>query len=141
MKDVHQIMQQGVRVLAPLLDEHGFAWEQGASGNSSGGVFSSGAFVRGNRRLELHFRSSLGLVSYSVAGCSLPHTEFIRAQGAARGANAYPGYSSEPLDAFRDLLRDLERFGAPFLSGPETEFVTLAEWVAAHPKPTGLAAI
>ena len=141
MKSAHQILQQGVQVLAPLLESHGFSWHAGASGNSSGGEFSSGAFVRGDRRLELHFRSSLGLVSYSVAGHALPHTEFIRGQGVARGANAYPGFSHEPLDAFRHLLDDLQRFGAPFLLGSDPEFFALVEWVAAHPKPTGLAAI
>jgi hypothetical protein len=135
------IMSAGIQLLTPLLERHGFRFEPGASGASSGGAFSSGAFVRGNKRLRLHFRHSLGLVTYEVGEHSLPHSEFVRAQGAPHGANQYPGFSSEPLDGFHHLLHDLERFGEPFLSAPEATFVALSDWVAANPRPTGPTAV
>lgn len=141
MKSACDVLEAGVQILAPALSQHGFKFEFGESGQSSGGDFAVGSFSKGDRRLELHFRRALGLVAYHCAGRSLSHTEYIRAMPLARGANAYPGYSSDPLDGFRHLHQDLERFGAAFLSGPTSEFVALADWVASNPRPTGIAVI
>ena len=66
--------------------------------------------------LELHYRFSLGLVTYHKAGQKVSHQAYMKALGIA-AACAYPGFADDPLDGFRHLLSDLERFGDDFLAG------------------------
>lgn len=102
---------------------HGFAFVPLASGKSSRGWSASGEFRRERageiRRLELHFRHSLGLVTYHLDGTSLSHSDYMR---ALKATNQYPGFSDEPLDGFRHLLNDLERYAGDFLDGPRDDF-------------------
>ena len=91
------------------MESHGFVFVALASGKSSGGWSASGEFRRERdgelRRLELHFRHSLGLVSDHVDGTSLSHNDYMR---ALKAKNQDPGFSHDPLDGFRHLLHDLE---------------------------------
>lgn len=110
-------LSQGVEILDPVLEPAGFRFVIGECGIGSGGEFASGAYQRGERQLELHFRRSLGLVTYHLGTDHIGHRDLMRALGHVKDA-AYPGYSEDPLAAFRDLRTDLERFGADFLTGP-----------------------
>jgi len=133
-------LERGARELAETLGPAGFDFVLLQSGRSSGGMFASGEFRKGDRRLELHFRWSLGLVVYHVGGDSLAHDEFVRAMQSTegiQGTREYPGFSDDPQAAFRGLRADLERFGRIFISGTAAEFRALKRWVNGHPKPTG----
>ena len=88
------------------LAPHGFNFEIRGTGSSSGGTFAWGEFVRGNRRLELHFRYSLGMVRYHIADQSASHEVYMRELGAWAGC-LYPGFSDDPMDAFRNLAHDI----------------------------------
>jgi hypothetical protein len=132
-----QVLQDGVAILEETLRPHGFRFIPGASGTGSGGRFASGAFVRGERKLELHFRHSLGLVTYHLGAVSVPHEDFMRA-AQAEGDRRYPGFSHDPLQAFRDLAHDLSRHGQAFLSSSDAQFRELLDWVATHLRPQGL---
>jgi hypothetical protein len=57
-----EILREGAAILAPVLEPHGFRFVLETEGRGSGGHFAAGAFVRGDRRLELHYRHALGLV-------------------------------------------------------------------------------
>lgn len=101
------------------MNPHGFHFVFDNAGESSGGNFASGSFVNGKRRLEFHFRDTLGLITYHIGGKSLSHEEYMRLLGANA---AYPDFPKEPLDSFRSLASDLENFCADFLSGDGTQF-------------------
>jgi len=120
------VLAAGRAVLEPVLAPEGFEWVPGGAGHSSGGQFASGSFVRGTRRLELHFRFSLGLVTYHVGGTSLDHESYMRVVLGGKGGNQYPGFSSDPMDGFRHLAHDLREFGQAFLSGSGEEFYGIA---------------
>jgi hypothetical protein len=105
----------GATILAPLLGSHGFTFEFRDEGRGSGGFFAWGEFVREDRRLELHFRHSLGLVTYHVGPLHARHETYMK-QLDVLGRNQYPGFSDDPLDGFRHLANDLG-FAADFLSG------------------------
>jgi hypothetical protein len=125
------ILQQGTTILDAVLVPRGFGFEFRSEGLGSGGTFAWGEYVRDDRRLELHFRYSLGLVTYHAAKFTLDHAQYMAALGAARRA-AYPGFSNDPLDAFRDLSYDLVQFAAAdFLDGSASIFTEAAEVVAA----------
>jgi hypothetical protein len=135
------ILQAGINELDIIMVPHGFAFVPIHEGRSSGGKFANGEYRRGDRRLELHFRWSLGLVTYHVGDVFLAHEDYIRALLGVKkvqGQNSYPGFSKDPLDGFRHLREDLERFGAVFLEGSDEEFRLLKAWVDVHPKATGL---
>jgi hypothetical protein len=111
-----QIFREGCAVLDPYFATHGFVFIPGESGPSSGGPFANGSFVNGDRRLELHYRASLGLVTYHFGNLSVDHEAYMWAILGPEGGNRYPGFSNEPLDAFEDLKFDLEHFASAFLS-------------------------
>src|SRR5437867_4871943 len=87
-----ELLEAGREILDPVLAPHGFHWVLERSGEGSGGRFVSGAYVRGNRRLELHSRFSLGLVSYSLGDRCVGHTDYRRVALAPGERSLYPGF-------------------------------------------------
>jgi hypothetical protein len=120
--DPHEILRNGHQILDAVLLGQGFTFNETEGGKSSGGHFASGKYEKGNRNLELHFRWSLGLVRYHIGDLSLSHENYMCALLGPSGGNKYPGFSEDPLDAFRDLAYDLGRFCGDFLAGPGEEF-------------------
>src|SRR3954454_10340293 len=105
----------GVSILALRLQPAGFAFEFREEGRGAGGCFAWGEFVRGDRRIELHYRRSLGEVSYRSANWKAAHEAYMRELGVWEQCR-YPGFSSEYLQVFRGLAHDLG-FAQDFLSG------------------------
>jgi hypothetical protein len=116
------MLQAGVAVLNPLMRSHGFVYSSTSEGVGSGGSFASGEFRRGDRKLELHFRHSLGLVTYHLGPGALSHEEYMWSVLGKRWASHYPGFSNDPVDGFRHLLLDLDQYGADFLRGSDADF-------------------
>ena len=106
---------EGAKILKEALSPYGFRFRFCESGRGSGGNFASGAFVRGDRQLELHYRRSLGLVRYHVDKDSTSHEFYMRELGVWDQCQ-YPGFSDDPNDAFRGLGHDLG-FAQDFLTG------------------------
>ncbi|MBW8310659.1 MAG: hypothetical protein K0M64_01370 [Rhizobium sp.] len=125
-----QVLRAGRELIDPILLPCGFSWGHGASGSSSGGDFASGWYSRDDRTLEMHYRFSLGLVSYRMGDLCLDHAEYMSvvAQG---GQSQYPGFSDDPLDGFRHLAHDLVAYCAAFLRGSDAEFARVVELVGA----------
>jgi hypothetical protein len=117
-----EILLEGRHAIDPVLTQHGFIFQQGSSGTSSGGESADGAYVNGNRKLELHYRFSLGLVTYHFERTSLDHTSYMRVLLGDKGGNKYPGFSDDPLAAFESLAYDLQHFAGAFLEGHFDEF-------------------
>ncbi|HWS98763.1 MAG TPA: hypothetical protein VN256_00730 [Pyrinomonadaceae bacterium] len=115
--DPEELLRAGSKILEPLMRPHGFIFVEGLSGKSGHGDFARGDFVRGERRLELHFRYTLGLVTYHVGSNSVSHESYMRELLGPGGTHQYPGFSDDPLDGFRHLAHDVERFADDFLVG------------------------
>jgi hypothetical protein len=98
------VMMAGAAILAGELSSFGFTFQLNGYGRSSGGNFAAGLFARGDQYLEIHFRHSLGMVTYGWGDSRLGHADYLAGLGET---GAYPGYGTEPLDAFRHLARDL----------------------------------
>jgi hypothetical protein len=125
MRDPKDQLVAGRELLDPVLLPHGFTFKLERTGVGSGGAFASGNYSRNDRRLELHFRSSLGLVTYHVASASLGHESYMRLLGV-RDKCSYPDFSQSSLDSFRNLASDIERFCSDFLAGDGEEFQRLS---------------
>lgn len=124
--DPSALLRAGAELLAPVLTPAGFAVGPVEAGVGSGGPFAVGRFTRGDgRALELHVRGALGIVVYRAPGVAVEHAPLMRA-AAGDERPAYPGFSADPLDGFRHLRADLERFGAAFLAGSDVEFAAQA---------------
>jgi len=117
-----EILEHGCAILDAVLQRYGFKREKIVSGKASGGPFATTSYLNGNRKLELHFRFSLGLVSYHFGLASVSHEAFMKAALGPNGGNKYPGFSNDPLTAFRDLAYDLETHCNSFLTGNQSEF-------------------
>jgi hypothetical protein len=120
--NVLETFRAGCEILDAVMKPHGFTFVKGASGRSSGGNYASGEYVKGDRRLEIHLRYSLGLVTYQIGCLTLTHDAYMRALLGRGGGNKYPGFSNDPLDGFRHLGHDLTQFCGDFLSGSGEEF-------------------
>jgi hypothetical protein len=123
-------LTEGAHIVGDVLAPHGFTFEPGGHGNGSGGPAAWGCFVRGSQRIELHFRYSLGLVSYTWGDTVLSHKEYLRGVDAS---GSYPGFGTDPLDGFRHLADDLTGPLAGFVSGDQASFDQAAK--AAHDSP------
>ncbi|MDE3201876.1 MAG: hypothetical protein KGN79_13255 [Acidobacteriota bacterium] len=110
-----EMLRKGARIIEPVLQPWGFEFRHFGAGASSGGQFASGEFFRLNRSLELHFRNSLGLVTYSAGQFNTSHETYMRELGVWNDCH-YPGFSSDPLQAFAGLAHDLQ-FAEDFLHG------------------------
>ena len=128
----------GVKELEPILEPYGFKFVLESEGLSSGGRSACGAFLCGDKRLELHFRYSLGLVSYQIGNIKIDHSDYITAQN---GKGSYPGFTSEPIDAFKHLADDLRKYGEPFLKEDSTKFKELEKILKTNPPITGFKAL
>lgn len=120
--DPEEILLQGSELLMPVFATHGFVFVCLAKGESSGGKFASAEFRRGNRKFEFHFRYGLGMVSYHLGSESISHQEYMCSVLGKPNLSRYPGFSIEPLDAFRDLRNDLEDYCIEFLKGTDEAF-------------------
>ena len=139
-----ELLAQGTAELAAVLGPAGFEFIQTDEDADSGGPFASGEFLRGDRRLELHVRSSLGLVRYHFGEESLSHEDLVRGVRALEGISAeaqYPGFSGDLMAPFRHLRHDLDLFGAIFLRGGAKAFRALKKWLNKHPKKAGFAGL
>jgi hypothetical protein len=136
--DPEKILIVGTKLLDPILEPRGFRFLLGGSGIGSGGRFASGKYSRENRSLELHFRCSLGLVTYHIQAASMDHETYMRMLGV-RERSSYPDFPKDPLDSFRSLASDLELYCEDFLSGTGDQFLRLS--TESKHAPRGLAQI
>ena len=127
-----EILREGRAALDPILGAHGFSFKEGPAGRSSGGPYASGIYANGNRALEIHFRFSLGLVTYHFGERSVDHQSYMRAVLGNNGGNHYPGFSDDPKSGFENLAYDLQNFATAFLTGNINEFtrysIAADEW-------------
>lgn len=118
---------QGSELLRPLFTKHGFVFAPLDEGKSSGGPFASAEFSRDDRSFEFHFRFSLGMVTYHLGAESITHQEYMCSVLGKPNLSRYPGFSNDPLDAFRDLRDDLENYCSEFLEGTSDTFLRRIE--------------
>ena len=72
-------LRRGRELLDPVLVPHGFEFTEGRTADGPLGSHASGAYARGDRSIELHFRRILGAVVYHVGDLSLSHEAYMRA--------------------------------------------------------------
>jgi hypothetical protein len=76
-----EALLDGAKILDSVLLPKGFRFQFREEGRGAGGNFAWGELVREDRRLELHFRKSLGLVRYHVGDQSAFHESYMRELG------------------------------------------------------------
>lgn len=115
------LLSTGASIMAPVMGPHGFVFSTEGEGHSSGGDFAYGSWQGGNRELRLHFRFSLGLVTYHFHDLSAGHEWYLWAMAGKKQVGKYPRTSNDPLEAFHDLSQDLQAYGTTFLTGSDEE--------------------
>jgi hypothetical protein len=131
--DPARILAEGAKILAEVFISRGFTYSNLGVVTGSGGRSARGEFHKSSRRLELHFRYSLGLVTYHLQtdrDNSISHEDYMWSVIGTRFASEYPGFSDDPLDAFRALNRDIEQHGGDFVEGSEADFLRHIDRVA-----------
>ena len=110
-----KLLLEGIRVLDPFFAPRGFHFQFRGEGKGSGGEYAWGEYTRHDRRLELHFRFTLGLVGYHISDLGASHETYMRQLGVWEQCR-FPGFSNDPLLAFANLTQDL-LYAEDFLSG------------------------
>ena len=128
-----KLLLAGVEILDTVLRSHGFVFVLEHHGKGSGGWFASGRYQRDDRRLELHFRQALGMVTYSLGSDRLNHETYMKLLGVY-GRNQYPDFPQEPLDSFRCLASDIEKYCTDFVAGDGARFRSLARQHTLKPR-------
>jgi hypothetical protein len=105
----------GAQILQQSLGPYGFQFQFREDGKGSGGAFAWGEFIRGERKIELHFRFTLGMVRYHIDDQSASHESYMRELNVWSQCH-YPGFSEDAADGFRELTHDLA-FANDFLCG------------------------
>lgn len=139
-----EVLERGVAELSTVLEPAGFIFIDGGEESTSAGTSARGDYLRGDRRLELQVRFSLGLVRYHFGDYAISHEDLVRGvRGTERiaGPSEYPGFSDDPMAGFRHFRADLERFGGVFLTGGAKAFRALKKWLDKNPRKSGLAAL
>ena len=116
-KSPTEILRDGRLVLDPVMEKFGFIFAGVLSGKGSGGPYASGTYLNKDRKLQIHFRYSLGLVTYHFGTLSMDHASYMRALLGNVGGNKYPGFADSPLVQFDDLAYDLRTYATAFLNG------------------------
>jgi len=132
-------LSDGCKILSAVLEPRGFRFQADGSAKASRGTVAGGVFVNGDRKLEVHFRFSLGGVRYHAGKDSASHEDFMWARLGFEGGNRYPDFGdADPMKAFRDLAYDLETHAEDFLSGDAAELKSRFDHAATRPVPAGL---
>ncbi|MES2430662.1 MAG: hypothetical protein V4556_06960 [Bacteroidota bacterium] len=122
-----QQLLDGVKILSAYLEPFGFKFQLKGTGKGSGGHFAYGQFINSgglfskSKNIELHFRGSLGLVTYNVGNLTLSHEDYINLLGK-QGQNKYPNFPDAPQDSFTCLLWDFKNLLNDFLENNATLF-------------------
>ena len=116
-----QHLLDGVKILSTYLEPLSFHFKFLGAGQSSGGHFAYGQFICGDREIELHFRFSLGLVTYKAGNLVLSHEHYIDLLNK-HGQNKYPNFSDVKNDAFGCLKSDLENLLKDFTENNASQF-------------------
>lgn len=111
--------------MAPVFQRYGFNFTIDGEGQSSGGEFTFGAWRKGNRKFEFHYRHSLGLVNYYLGEESIGHQWYLWAVTGKKHSGSYPGISEDPLDSFNRLKNDIEQYCDIFLQGSDSELLAV----------------
>jgi hypothetical protein len=134
-----EILREGCKILDPIMSEHGFSFTGGRPGRGSGGDFASGAYVNGDRKLEIHYRYSQGFVTYHFGQVSVDRESYMHVLLGDKRGNRYPGFSDDPMAAFRDLAYDVQNFAAAFLEADFERFSSCAVAAEQWKKIPGIA--
>jgi hypothetical protein len=131
-EDSKRQLLAGVEILDPVLQPHGFRFTLEDHAKGSGGWFASGSYTNGDRCLDLHFRQSLGLVTYHIGEDSVDHETYMRFLGVY-GRNEYPDFPENPLESFHHLAADIRNYCADFISGNGQQFLSFAATLRREP--------
>ncbi len=108
------MMTEGATHLASVLDPLGFTFRVVRTGPSSGGPFCEAEFAGVNRRVELHFRHSVGMVRWHIGDISASHGAYMEALGRSA---SYPRSQDDEMEAFGCLARDFSLIRTDFIEG------------------------
>lgn len=73
------------------------------------------------RSVDLWFRYRLADVVYRVEDAEISHRSLTKRLAGDGERPAYPPFSQDPLEGFRAVIADLERWGEPVLTGTATQ--------------------
>jgi hypothetical protein len=121
-----EMLERGVAILAPTLAPHGFTYVSSHSGKGSGGAFASGTFTRGERRLSLHHRWGLGIVTFEIDRLTVPHEHYISFLGVADRSKLLWTPLASGLDRYQALQFDIETLCDDFTTGDGSLLIAAA---------------
>ncbi len=111
-----ELLEAGAGILADAFQPYGFKFGGVRQEKLGHRAVAVGQFARRGRAVELQVRSGVSIALWAAGERRMLHPDYMECLGASAQMR-YPGFSKDPLDAFRRLRADFFRFGGPFLAG------------------------
>ena|SRR5690606_14077392 len=120
-------LTNGLEILVPFLERHGFALDKYENGKGSGGQFTVATFKNGRKSFIIGYRFSIGELGYQFDNFQVGHTFYLDHLGFA-DKKQFPGFQSDDkLLGFRHILHDLEFLIEDFLKGSCDKLIEAAK--------------
>lgn len=131
--DPVKVLAEGNALLSAVLTPAGFSLGPTKNVDGSGGAAAVAVWTKRRQSIELHMRYGLGIVDY---GWGWGRKKFSHRHlcDALSCEHEYPGFSTDPLDAFRHLAADLARDPLNRVLGPDHRKVRKAARAWKPPK-------
>jgi arsenate reductase len=111
-----ELLEAGARLLADALKPYGFKFDGVRTEKVGHRAVAVGRFARRGRAVEIQVRSGVSIALWIAGERRMLHPDYMECLRASAQMR-YPGFSKDPLEAFRRLRADFFRFGGPFLAG------------------------
>lgn len=110
-------LTEGLKVLEPFLELHGFLFDHYETSQASGGQFTVATFKSGGKRLIIGYRYSVGELAYQFNDYLVGHSFYLDHLGFA-DQKRFPDFQSDDkLLAFRHILHDFAFLTDDFFNG------------------------
>jgi hypothetical protein len=108
---------EGIAILMPFLQEHGFQHTATEDRRGSGGMAAMGTIAKQERSIALHHRFGLGIVEYKVKDCTISHEQYLDYLGIDTDSQFLWCRMDLGILRYKALLYDLTQFFDDFLTG------------------------
>jgi hypothetical protein len=136
-EEAKQFLLTGIQKIDPILNPVGFVFELSKTGKTHGGDFATGYYQKGNKIIQLIYRTNTGLgcVIYGYRQYTgfyiqldVSHTALIKQIGRYNDSklrysdSKFASFSRDGVDPFEALSYDIQNFMLDVLTGSDTDF-------------------
>lgn len=131
--ELQRILKEQVPIVGSYLKENEFLLSNSQIDKGSGGFFIICRFEKGNRKINIFYRYSLGPVEYSIGENKIDHVSYMKFLQVDEKSK-YPGFTDSPEESFKNLLSDIKNYCQDFICGDGDQFQEFSRKLRTDPR-------